>query len=90
MLEKSSKKQGDYMKRFTSIMLVVLMAFALVFVSCSKGESSSSKGESSSSAKSASKATKIGFVVINDESDQGYTWNFMNGMDNAISKLKAE
>ena len=84
MLEKSSKKQGDYMKRFTSIMLVVLMAFALVFVSCSK------KGESSSSAKSASKATKIGFVVINDESDQGYTWNFMNGMDNAISKLKAE
>jgi len=37
-----------------------------------------------------STATKIGFVVINDESDQGYTWNFMNGMTAAIEKLKAE
>lgn len=36
------------------------------------------------------KATKIGFVVINDESDQGYTWNFTNGMNAAIEKLKAE
>ena len=35
-------------------------------------------------------AHKIGFVVINDESDQGYTWNFMNGMNAAIDKLKAE
>ena len=36
------------------------------------------------------KTTKIGFVVINDESDLGYTWNFMNGMNAAIEKLKAE
>ena len=38
----------------------------------------------------AAKTTKIGFVVINDESDQGYTWNFTNGMNAAIEKLKAE
>ena len=31
--------------------------------------------------------TKVGFVVINDESDQGYTMNFLDSMDNAVSRL---
>ncbi len=47
-------------------------------------------GSEKAAATTEAKATKIGFVVINDESDQGYTWNFMNGMDAAIAKLKAE
>ncbi len=33
---------------------------------------------------------KIGFVVINDESDQGYTMNFLDGMDNAVKMLEAD
>lgn len=45
---------------------------------------------SNEAASTGAKATKIGFVVINDESDQGYTWNFTNGMNAAIEKLKAE
>ena len=32
--------------------------------------------------------TKIGFVIINDESDQGYTMNFLDGMDNAVKMLE--
>lgn len=67
------------MKRFTSILLVLTLLTASLFVSCSGKDKKSSKD-----------VTKIGFVVINDESDQGYTWNFMNGMNNAISKLKSE
>ena len=47
-------------------------------------------GSESSSASTEAKATKIGFVVINDESDQGYTMNFMNGMNAALEQLKAE
>ncbi len=31
--------------------------------------------------------TKVGFVVISDESDQGYTMNFLECMDNAVSRL---
>ena len=37
-----------------------------------------------------SKSAKIGFVMINDESDMGYTWNFMNGMNDAIAQLQTE
>ncbi|MDT3389265.1 MAG: BMP family ABC transporter substrate-binding protein [bacterium] len=65
------------MKKLTAVLLVALLLVAAVFAQ-SSGETTSSK------------ATKIGFVVINDESDQGYTWNFTNGMNEAIAKLKAE
>ena len=64
------------MKKSTLFVLIVCLVFAFTFVSCKN--------------KQTSNATKIGFVVINDESDQGYTWNFMNGMDAAIKQLKKE
>ncbi|MBO4393060.1 MAG: BMP family ABC transporter substrate-binding protein [Spirochaetales bacterium] len=67
------------MKKLTVVLLVALLALTTVFAQAG--------GETASTG---TKATKIGFVVINDESDQGYTWNFTNGMNNAIEKLKAE
>lgn len=67
------------MKKSLIILLVVCLAAATMFVSCKKEAKAEAKP-----------ATKIGFVVINDESDQGYTWNFMNGMTAAMEKLKAE
>lgn len=73
------------MKRFTSTLVVLTLVLTSLFVSCNKGNK-----DTNSDAKASTPSTKIGFVVINDESDQGYTWNFMNGMDNAINKLKAE
>ncbi len=69
------------MKKTLAIALALLMCLSVF----AQGGS-----ETSSSAAAEAKATKIGFVVINDESDQGYTWNFMNGMNNAIEKLTAE
>lgn len=66
------------MKKLTVILLVALISMTAVFAS------------GTNEAASESKATKIGFVVINDESDQGYTWNFTNGMNAAIEQLKAE
>ena len=69
---------GVFMKKLTAVLLVALLLVAAVFA------------QSGAETASASKATKIGFVVINDESDQGYTWNFTNGMNAAIEKLKAE
>lgn len=66
------------MKKTLAIAIAILMCLSVF-----------AQGNSESATK-ADAPTKIGFVVINDESDQGYTWNFMNGMDNAISKLKAE
>lgn len=71
------------MKKFTAILLIVLIAMTVVFAQ----GGSEAKAPAASAAKP---ATKIGFVVINDESDQGYTWNFMNGMEGAIKKLNAE
>jgi basic membrane protein A len=69
---------GVFMKKLTAVLLVALLLVTAVFA------------QSGSETASASKATKIGFVVINDESDQGYTWNFVNGMEAALAKLKAE
>ena len=68
------------MKKLTVILLVAILALSAVFAGAAE-EKSASTG---------TKATKIGFVVINDESDQGYTWKFSNGMNAAIEKLKAE
>lgn len=66
------------MKKTIVAILIVLLAMTAVFASGAEEKQAENK------------ATKIGFVVINDESDQGYTWNFMNGMENALEKLKAE
>ncbi len=67
------------MKKTLTIAIALLMCLSLF-----------AQGGSEAATSTGPKATKIGFVVINDESDQGYTWNFMNGMDNAIEKLTAE
>lgn len=68
------------MKKTLAIALALLMCLS-VFANGSS---------ETSSASTEAKATKIGFVVINDESDQGYTMNFMNGMNAALEQLKAE
>ena len=36
------------------------------------------------------KTIKVGLVLIGDENDQGYTYNFMRGKEAADEKLKAE
>lgn len=65
------------MKKTLAIAFALLMCFA-VFAS------------GSSESAPASTTTKIGFVVIGDENDQGYTYNFMNGMNAAMAQLKAD
>lgn len=65
------------MKKITVVLLIALIAVTAVFVGCSKEAK-------------ASETTKVGFVVINDENDLGYTWNFMNGMNAAVDKLNSE
>lgn len=64
------------MKKTLSVLLIALLALSCVFAGAAKEE--------------AKAATKVGFVVIADENDQGYTYNFMRGMNAALDKLKAE
>ena len=68
------------MKKLTVVLLVALLAMTAIFAQGSKEAAPAAEA----------KETKIGFVVINDESDQGYTWNFVNGMEAAIKQLQAE
>ena len=65
------------MKKILSVLIIALMAVSFVFAN-------------GSAEKAPAEVTKVGFVVINDENDLGYTWNFMNGMTAAIEKLKAD
>ena len=67
------------MKKLTVVLLVALLAMTAIFAQGSK-----------EAAPAAAKATKVGFVVINDENDLGYTWNFMNGMNAAIEQLNKD
>lgn len=67
------------MKKTLAIALVLLLGCTFIFASGSK-----------EAAPAGNEATKIGFVVIGDENDQGYTYNFMRGMNAAIDQLKAE
>ncbi len=67
------------MKKTLALALALLMTLALF-----------ANGSAEKASSTAKEATKVGFVVINDESDQGYTWNFMNGMNNALEQLAAE
>ncbi len=82
------------MKKALTVLLCVLLVAGL-FVSCGKKKTDSSAP--AANAAPAAKATpakkdvlKVGMVVINDENDLGYTWNFMNGMNTAVDKLNAE
>ncbi len=68
------------MKKSFVAILVVLLAMSAVFANGAEEKTTTTTSE----------ATKVGFVVINDENDLGYTWNFMNGMNAAVDKLKAE
>ena len=68
------------MKKTFVAILVVLLAMSAIFA----------QGGEEANTASEDKVTKIGFVVINDESDQGYTWNFTNGMNNALKQLEEE
>ncbi len=70
-----------YMKKTLALALALLMCLSVF---------AQGGAETSAASTSEAKATKIGFVVINDESDQGYTMNFMNGMNAALEQLKAE
>lgn len=64
------------MKKTLAVLFVALIALSCVFANGSK--------------ETTSEVTKVGFVVINDENDLGYTWNFMNGMTAAIEKLNKD
>lgn len=66
------------MKKLTVVLLVAIVAMTAIFASGAPEASSEAK------------ATKVGFVVINDENDLGYTWNFMNGMTAAVEQLNAD
>ncbi|MBQ0071589.1 MAG: BMP family ABC transporter substrate-binding protein [Spirochaetales bacterium] len=75
-------------RNFRTLYLALLFCLVLLFSSCVK------KGNSTSTVRvfkpDASETLKIGFIVLNDENDQGYTYNFMVGMNNALKKLRAE
>lgn len=67
------------MKKAFVAVLIVLLAMTAVFAGGAEEKKTTEE-----------KVTKIGFVVIGSENDQGYTYNFMNGMNAAVEKLLAD
>ena len=83
-------------------LLAMLLAGAMVFglAACSGGDQGSAETPSSpestapagetTPAGDEAKTIKVGMVCIGDENDQGYTYNFMRGVEEATAQLAAK
>lgn len=83
------------MKKVLAILLAMTMVVALA--ACGGNTSSSggstggaTSGGDSSDAVETKKVIKVGLLCIGDENDQGYSYNFARGRDDATAKLAAE
>ena len=71
------------MKKVLALLLCAVLLVS-VFVGCSE------KTPETEGTKEAGKTIKVGLVCIGDENDQGYTYNFIRGKDDATKALAAE
>ncbi len=72
--------------------LCLTLALAAVLFSCSKKSSGSQGGQSQTPVQKESEAKKIkvALLCIGDENDQGYSYNFIQGRNEATKRLKAD
>ena len=68
------------MKRFSLVLIALVLISGFVFASGSK----------EAAAPSDPNTVKVGLLCIGDENDQGYTYNFIRGRDEATELLKAD
>lgn len=69
------------MKKTVLVLLALVMVSSMVFANGTK---------ESVAAPAADKTIKVGLICIGDENDQGYTYNFIRGKNDATAKLAAE
>ena len=72
------------MKKTLSVLFVLILACSFVFAG-GAGETGTSAAASSDT-----KTVKVGLICIGDENDQGYTYNFIRGRDEATQMLADE
>ena len=72
------------MKKTLSVLFVLILACSFVFAG-GAGETGTSAAASSDT-----KTVKVGLICIGDENDQGYTYNFIRGRDEATQMLAEE
>lgn len=74
--------------------LLLSGALSLPLASCGGGSSAESPAPSASAAAESAapegKTVKVGLICIGDENDQGYTYNFIRGKEDATAALAAE
>lgn len=73
------------MKKILSFLFVALFLTATVFAG-----GSTEAASAPATADDGTKTVKVGLLCIGDENDQGYTFNFIRGRDEATEILKAE
>lgn len=78
-------------KRILAVLLTAIMILGLVACSSLNDTTESSESETTTAASSGeTKTVKAGLIVIGDENDQGYTYNFIRGQESATEVLAAE
>ena len=84
-------------KRLLAMLLAGAMIFGLAACGVGGGSAATPAGGESTTpvseetgGEAETKSIKVGMVCIGDENDQGYTYNFMRGVDEATEQLKQQ
>ncbi len=72
------------MKKMSLILIALMLVSGFLFAS------GSSESSAPAAAAADSNSVKVALICIGDENDQGYTYNFIRGRDEATAKLAAD
>lgn len=72
------------MKKLSLVLLALLLVSSFVFAG------GASEGTAAATADTGAKNVKVGLLCIGDENDQGYSYNFIQGRDEATALLAAD
>ena len=74
------REKGEHMKKLSFVLIVLMIFSGFAFAS----------GSGETAAPTDPNTVKVGLLCIGDENDQGYTYNFIRGRDEATELLKAD
>ena len=75
------------MKKLLAILLSVIMVLSLVACGNKTQDETPSNDDQQQNTETETKTIKVGLICIGDENDQGYTYNFMRGKEEATKLL---
>ena len=81
-MNRVSGKKEKHMKRIAFVLIALMLVSGFAFAGGSSEQSAAAPADTNT--------VKVGLICIGDENDQGYTYNFIRGRDEATQMLAEE